>query len=60
MNLIRAVTLSTKTTVKKDESRSGRIVIVEDSLTVIVAALVEVDAFSAKVAVPELLKLGSK
>jgi hypothetical protein len=60
MNLIRAVTLSTKIIVKKDESRSGRIVIVEDSLTVIVAAFVEVDVFSAKVAVPELLKLGSK
>ena len=60
INLILAVTLSTKIIVKKDESSSGRIVIVDDSLTEMVAAFVEVEEFSAKLAVAELLKLGSK
>jgi hypothetical protein len=52
------VTLSLKTTVKNAESRTGRIVIVEDSVTLMVAALVEVDVLSAIVTVPVLVKLG--
>jgi hypothetical protein len=56
---MRAVKLSEKTTVKSVESEPELIVIVEDSLTVIVAALVEVTEFSEKEKVVEFVNEGA-
>jgi hypothetical protein len=58
-NLILAVTLSDTTTVKRAESLPELIDTVEDSLTVIVAALLEVAVFSWKENVVELVKEGA-
>ncbi len=58
-NLIRAVVLSEVIIVKRAESVPEVIVIVEDSLTVIVAALVEVEVFSAIENEVELVKVGA-
>jgi hypothetical protein len=58
-NLILAVTLSEKTRENKAESEPELIVMVDDSLTVIVAALPEIAVFSAKEKVVALVKVGA-
>jgi hypothetical protein len=58
-NLIRAVTLSKVTIVKSARSLPDVIVIVADSLTIIVAAFVEVALFSAIENAVELVKMGA-
>jgi hypothetical protein len=58
-NLILAVTLSDTTTVKRAESLPELIETVEDSLTVMVAALLEVVEFSENEKVVELEKDGA-
>ena len=58
-NLIRAVTLSDATTVKRAESLPELMETVEDSLTVMVAALLEVVEFSENEKVVELEKDGA-
>jgi hypothetical protein len=56
---ILAVTLSEVTRVKRAESVPEVMVIVEDSFTVIVAALVDVAVFSAMEKVVEFVKVGA-